>query len=369
MDNKVKIQLSKPAVDDADIRAVTDTLRSGILVQGPKAVAFEKAFASYAGVSHAVAVSSGTAALHCAVHALGIGGPGDEVITTPFTFIATASSVLYERAKVVFADIRSEDFLIDPDEIKKKVTKRTKAVITVDLFGKLCDYEAIRAVVPKHVAVIEDSAQAVGAVRSGIHSGAWGDIGIFSLYATKNIMVGEGGMLTTNSEKFARASRLFRNVGQSDRYVYEGLGYHYRMPEMSAALGLSQLSKVERFNKIRRKNAEKLRQGLGRIQGVILPWESGSDHVYHQFTMRITPECKHTRDEIVKYMECHGIQVGTYYPKPLHLYPMFMEMGYRQGDFPVAEEASKEVLALPVHPLLSDADLDLIIRVLKSYIT
>jgi len=368
MDNPIKIRLSKPAVDDADIQAVTDTLRSGILVQGPKAIAFEKAFASYVGVSHAVAVSSGTAALHCAVHALGI-GPGDEVITTPFTFIATASCVLYERAKVVFADIRSEDFLIDPDGIASKVTKRTKAVITVDLFGKLCDYEAIRTVIPKHVAVIEDAAQAVGAVRSGIHSGAWGDIGIFSLYATKNIMVGEGGMLTTDSEKFARASRLFRNVGQSDRYVYESLGYHYRMPEMSAALGISQLAKVERFNRERRKNTATLRQGLDGIGGVVLPGETGLDHVYHQFTVRITPECKHTRDEIVKYMESRGIQVGTYYPKPLHLYPMFMEMGYRQGDFPVAEEASKEVLSLPVHPLLTKADLELIIRTLKSYIT
>src|SRR3989344_5238884 len=140
MANPIKIQLSKPAADDDDIKAVTDTLRSGTLVQGPKVAAFEKAFASYVGVAHAVAVSSGTAALHCAVHALGI-GPGDEVITTPFTFIATASAALYERANVVFADIKADDFLIDPKEIAKKVTKRTKAVITVDLFGKLCDYK------------------------------------------------------------------------------------------------------------------------------------------------------------------------------------------------------------------------------------
>lgn len=367
MDKKLKIRLSKPAVDNADIRAVTDTLRSGILVQGPKAVAFEKAFASYVAVGHAVAVSSGTAALHCAVHALGI-GPGDEVITTPFTFVATAFAAMYERAKVVFADIRPDDFLINPEEIKKKITKRTKAVIPVDLFGKLCDYEAIRAAIPKNVAVIEDAAQAVGAVRGGIHSGAWGDMGIFSLYATKNIMVGEGGMLTTNSEKFDRASRLFRNVGQSDRYVYESLGYHYRMPEIAAALGLSQLSKIDRFNAVRRKNAEKLRQSLNHIRGVMLPRETGPDHVYHQFTVRITRECKHTRDEIARHMESRGIQVGIYYPKPLHLYPMFKQMGFRQGDFPVAEKASKEVLAIPVHPLLSDADLKLIIKTLTSYL-
>jgi len=367
MDRPFKIQLSKPNVDAADIRAVTGTLRSGVLVQGPEAVAFEKAFASYCGVSHAVAVSSGTAALHCAVHALGI-GDGDEVITTPFTFVATATAAMYERAKIVFADIRSEDFLIDPKEISRKVTKRTKAVITVDLFGKLCDYKAIRAVLPKNVAIIEDACQAAGARRDGTCAGAWGDLGAFSLYATKNIMVGEGGMITTDSEKYARSSRLFRNVGQSDRYVYEGLGYHYRMPEMSAALGISQLSKLDRFSKIRRKNAALLRQGLDGTRGVILPQDSGSDHVYHQFTVRITRECKHTRDEIVRHMDSRGIQVGTYYPKPLHLYPMFMKMGYRRGDFPQAEQASREVLALPVHPLLTDKDIDLVIHTLKSFI-
>ena len=351
MANPIKIQLSKPAVDDDDIKAVTDTLRSGTLVQGPKVAAFEKAFASYVGVAHAVAVSSGTAALHCAVHALGI-GPGDEVITTPFTFIATASAVLYERANVVFADTKPDDFLIDPKEIAKKVTKRTKAVITVDLFGKLCDYKAIRTMIPRNVAIIEDSAQAVGAVRDEIHSGAWGDVGTFSLYATKNIMVGEGGILTTNSEKYDRISRLFRNVGQSDRYVYETVGYHYRMPEMSAALGISQLTKADKFNKTRRKNAAKLRKGLAGIEGLLLPAETGADHVYHQFTVRITKECNHTRDEIVDYMTGNGIQVGTYYPKPLHLYPMFMKMGYRRGELPGAEQSSKKVLALPVPSLL-----------------
>lgn len=367
MGKPIRIQLSKPAVDDNDIRAVTDTLRSGVLVQGPKAKEFEKAMALSVGVPYAVAVSSGTAALHCAVHALGI-GPGDEVITTPFTFIATATAVLYERAKVVFADIRSEDFLIDPKEIAKKVTKRTKAVITVDLFGKLCNYNEIRDVLPKNVAIIEDACQAVGASRSGKKSGAWGEIGTFSLYATKNIMVGEGGVLTTDSKKIDQSTRLFRNVGQSDRYVYENLGYHYRMPEMSAALGLSQLSKLEEFTQKRRKNAQKLIKGLTGIKGVILPKDAGPDHVYHQFTIRVTKECKHTRDEIFSFMLSNGIQVGVYYPKPLHVYPMFREMGYKYGDFPVAEQCSKEVLSLPVHPLLTDEDINLIIDTLKSFI-
>ena len=367
MGDSFKIRLSKPAVDDDDVRAVTETLRSGILVQGPRAAEFEKAIAAKTGVKHAVAVSSGTAALHCAVHALGI-GPGDEVITTPFTFIATASAVLYERAKVVFADIKSEDFLVDPQEIKKKITKKTKAVITVDLFGKLCDYEAIRAVIPKNVVIIEDACQAVGATRDGIKSGAWGDLGTFSLYATKNIMVGEGGILTTDSEEYAKSARLFRNVGQSDRYVYEGLGYHYRMPEMSAALGLSQLGKLDKFTEIRRNHAEKLRKGLQGITGFILPTEDGTDHVYHQFTTRVTSACAHTRDEVVEYMTAQGIQVGTYYPKPLHLYPMFMKMGYKKGDFPVAEQASKEVLALPVHPLLTEKDIECIIDTIRSYL-
>jgi perosamine synthetase len=363
---KKKIEISKPIIDKEEIQAVIDTLHSGILVQGPRAIAFEEAFASYVGVSHAVAVSSGTAALHCAVHALGI-GPGDEVITTPFTFIATATAALYERAKIVFADIRSDDFLIDPNEIAKKVTKRTKAVITVDLFGKLCDYKAIRKAIPKNVAIIEDACQAVGAVREGVRSGAWGDVGAFSLYATKNIMVGEGGMLVTKSAKYAKLSKLFRNVGQSDRYVYESLGYHYRMPEISAALGISQLSKVERFNKIRRNRADKLRKGLQGIQGLIVPQDCGPDHVYHQFTIRVTSEYKHTRDELVDFMGSNGISVGTYYPKPLHLYSMFKEMGYRRGDFPVAERLSHEVISLPVHPLVSENDLAYIIKTIRNY--
>lgn len=368
MVNNYRIRLSRPAVDASDIRAVTTTLRSGMLVQGPKAVEFEKKFASHIGVRHAVAVSSGTAALHCLVHALGI-GPGDEVITTPFTFIATATAALYEGAKVVFADIQPDDFLIDPKSIAKKVTKRTKAVITVDLFGKLCDYDAISRVIPKHVAVIEDACQAVGARHNGKYSGAFGDAGAFSLYATKNIMVGEGGLISTNSDDIAKSCRLFRNVGQSDRYVYESLGYHYRMPEISAAIGIAQLAKLERFTTIRRKHAEQLRRGLSGIPGMILPTDTGTEHVYHQFTVRIMDTCKHTRDEIAAYMTSKGIQTGVYYPKPLHMYPMFMGMGYTKGDFPIAEQASKEVLSLPVHPLLSERDIELIIKTMRNFLS
>jgi len=367
MDNPPNIRLSMPAVDEGDIKAVTDTLKSGMLVQGPRAKEFEQKFASSVGVPYAVAVSSGTAALHCAVHALGI-GPGDEVITTPFTFIASATAPMYEGAKVVFADISPDDFLLTPESIEEKLTKKTKAVITVDLFGKLCDYDAIEKVLPKGISVIEDACQAVGAERNGKKSGSFGAMGAFSLYATKNIMVGEGGMLTTSSEDYAYSARLYRNVGQSDRYVYEGLGFHYRMPEISAALGIYQLTKLKRFTSIRRTNAKKLMKGLGGIRGIILPTDKGSDHVYHQFTIRVTDACRRTRDEISSYMLSKGIQTGVYYPKPLHLYDMFRKMGYKPGDFPVAEQASKEVLALPVHPLLSEANIDEIITTLRSFV-
>ena len=367
MDKPFIIKLSQPYIDDTDITSVVETLKSGNLVQGPRAIEFEQKFAEYCNVEHAVAVSSGTAALHCAVHALQI-VPGDEVITTPFTFVATASAILYEGAKVIFADINQSDFLLDPSEVHKKVSKQTKAVITVDLFGKLCNYKEIRRNIPKKIMIIEDACQAVGASRDGVRSGAWGELATFSLYATKNIMVGEGGMLTTNSQKYAQSARLFRNVGQSDRYVYEGLGFHYRMPEVSASLGISQLSKLERFTRTRRENAKKLMSGLDDIPGFIIPKDTGLDHVYHQFTCRVKPECKHTRDEIVSFMLSNGIQVGTYYPKPLHLYPMFQKMGYKKGDFPVAELASKEVLALPVHPLLTENDLDIIVETLRKFL-
>lgn len=366
MANKFKIRLSQPDVDAKDIAAVVTTLKSGQLVQGPKVVELEEKFASYCGTKYAVAVSSGTAALHCAVHALGI-SDGDEVITTPFTFIATASCALYERAKVVFADIR-DDFLIDSVDVGNRITKKTRAVITVDLFGKLCDYAALRKILPKNTPVIEDACQAVGALRDGKRSGKWGELAAFSLYATKNMMVGEGGMITTDSKEYMTSCKQFRNVGQSDRYVYEGVGYHYRMPEMSAALGVTQLAKLERLTKKRRSNAAKLRKGLSGIPGVVLPTEPGTDHVYHQFTVRITKDCRKTRDEIIAHMTSKGIQVGAYYPKPLHTYRMFAEMGYRKGDFPVAERIASEVLALPVHPNVSDSDIAYIVSTFTKFL-
>ena len=362
------IPIAKPYIGEEEINAVVTVLRSGTIAQGPKVRELEEKFAKFCGTKYAIAVNSGTAALHSSLYVTGI-KENDEVITTPFTFIATANSILMQRARPVFADIDEETFNLDPEKIKQKVTKKTKAIMAVNLYGQACDYDALRDISKsKNLKIIEDAAQSVGAEYKGIKSGNLGDIAGFSFYATKNIACGEGGIITTNDEDYAENAKLFRQHGRSkmSAYEYVNLGYNYRSTDISAVIMLEQLKKLDFINKKRIENASYLSKGLQKIKGLQVPIvKSGRKHVYHQYTIRING-FKLSRDKLAEHLTEKGIGNGVYYPKPLHVLDHYKVFGYKKGDFPVAEKACDEVLSLPVHPHLTKDQMDLIINTIAE---
>ncbi|KKU75877.1 MAG: hypothetical protein UY01_C0002G0020 [Candidatus Nomurabacteria bacterium GW2011_GWB1_47_6] len=363
------ISVSRPSINKKEIALVAKVLKSGKITQGPLVAEFEKKFARKFGARYAVALNSGTAALHAALHAIGVRA-GDEVITTPFTFVATANAILMCGAKPVFVDISEDDFNLDPKLIEKKITPKTKAILPVDLYGLPYDADAISKIAKKNkIKIIEDACQAHGAKFSNKYAGTLGDIGAFSFYATKNMTTGEGGMILTNVKKYAEQTRQFRHHGQvmGKPYEYLGIGFNYRMNDLAAALGLEQLKKLDFFNRKRIENAEFFSEQLKNIPGLKLPKvEKNKKHVFHQYTVRITKEFKILRNQLKIYLEKKGIASAIYYPMPLHLSPHLAKLGYKKGDFPVAERLSKEVLSLPVHPLLTKKDLKQIMSVIKQ---
>ncbi|RLC61525.1 MAG: aminotransferase DegT [Chloroflexi bacterium] len=350
------IPISKPLIGEAEKKGVLEVLESGMLAQGPRVRRLEERFAQVCGTRYAVATSSGTTALHIALLAHGI-GPGDEVITTPFTFIATVNSILFVGAKPVFVDIEEETFNINPALIEAAVTPRTRAIIPVHLYGHPCEMDAVMEIARRHdLIVIEDAAQAVGATYKGRPVGSFGT-GCFSLYATKNVMSGEGGMITTDDEALAERGRMLRNHGMRRRYHYEFLGYNFRMSDLHAAIGLAQMDRLEEFTARRRKNAAYL---SAHITGVITPRvREGCEHVWHQYTVRVGSG--RDRDAAVRRLNEAGVGTGIFYPLPAHRYDYIRAV---VGDvhLPVAERLAREVLSLPVHPGLSQADLERIVE-------
>lgn len=359
------IPVSKPLIGEEEISAVVEVLKSGMIAQGPKTKEFEDMFAELCGTKHAIATTNGTTAIHAALYALGL-KEGDEVVTTPFTFVATANPALMLGARVVFADISEDDFCIDPKEVEKKITDKTKVIIPVDLYGQIYKFSQIKELADRHnLKIMEDACQAVAAEQNGVRSGNFGDVAAYSLYATKNIATGEGGMIVTNDDEVARKVKMFRHHGQDEavRYEYLEVGHNFRMTDVLSAIGVEQMKKVDMITEKRRSNAKFLDEGLKGIKGLITPIEmEGNKHVYHQYTIRIMEEFGHTRDELMEFLKANEIGSGIYYPKPLHLHTHFREMGYKEGDFPVAERIAKEVLSLPVNPLLNQEDLELIIE-------
>ena len=355
------ISIAKPLIGEEEKQAVMEVLDSGIIAQGPRVKAFEQAFAEMCGVKHAVATSSGTTALHVALLCHQI-GPGDEVITTPFTFIASANSILYTGARPVFVDIDPLTFNIDPNLIEPAITPRTKAVMPVHLFGLAADMHTIMEIAKRHsLHVIEDACQAHGASINGRQVGSFGT-GTFSLYPTKNITSAEGGMITTNDDKIAQEARVFRQHGMRRRYFHDELGYNFRMTDVHAAIGLAQLQKLKRFNQRRVGNARYLTANL---EGVITPTSpDGYEHVFHQYTIRV-PDGR--RDALIQYLEDHGVGSGVYYPVPIHKQAYYAKrLGYDQ-QLPEAERAAEEVLSLPVHPALTKADLEKIVSTVNQF--
>jgi dTDP-4-amino-4,6-dideoxygalactose transaminase/acetyltransferase-like isoleucine patch superfamily enzyme len=356
-----RIRLAAVQLGDEDEQAVLRVLRSGHLAAGPWVEELEHSFARLHDSKHAVAVSNGTVALVAALRANQI-GPGDEVITSPLTFVATLNSILEVGATVRFADI-TEDFTLDPSALTAMLSPRTRAVIPVHLYGLPASMHEIFDIADRHgLAVIEDAAQAHGARVGEKPVGSFGT-GAFSLYATKNITCGEGGLVTTNDDQVAARLRLLRNHGMRDRYDYVMAGYNYRLTDIQAAIAVTQLKKLTGIITARNRNARRLSVGLAGVRGLGLPEApTGRLHVWHQYTVRVGDDALIDRDQLVKALSAAGIDSMAYYPRLVHDYPYFRDHPKVICDrTPLALRAAGEVLSLPVHPALTTDDIDRVV--------
>jgi dTDP-4-amino-4,6-dideoxygalactose transaminase len=350
------IPIAKPYIGEEEKALIMEVLDSGMLVQGSKVAALEEEFKQVCGVKYAVATNSGTTALHTALLAHGI-GEGDEVITTPFTFISSANSILFTGAKPVFVDIEPDTFNINSDLIEAAITPKTKAILPVHLYGYVCNMDKIMAIAEKYdLVVIEEACQAVGASFKGQKAGSFGT-GAFSLYATKNVMSGEGGMITTDDEDVAEACRMIRSHGMKVRYYHDMLGYNYRMSDLHAAIGLAQVRRLDQFNAKRKANAAYLNQ---HITSVITPQvKPDYDHVWHQYTVRV--EDGRDRDAAIKQLNEAGIGTGIFYPVPVHQQGYMKEL-VGEVHLPISEKLAQQVISLPVHPQVTQEDLEKIVQ-------
>lgn len=361
--SNIKVPIAKPIIGNEEIENVVEVLKSGMIAQGSKVAEFEEKFAEWVGTDYAIATNSGTAALHVALLSSGI-KENDEVITTPFTFIATGNSIVYTGATPIFADIDLDTYTINPDTIEDLITDKTKAIMPVQLYGQSADMDKIMEIAKKHgLFVIEDAAQAHGAMYNNENVGNMGDIACFSFYPTKNMTTSEGGMITTNNKELAEKAKLFRAHGSKIKYVHDEIGYNFRSNDIAAAIGLAQLEKIDEFNEKRIANADYLNQSLKDIDGIITPKVlENRKHVYHQYTIRVT---KGDRDEWIDELTKKGIGTGIHYPIPLYKQPIYEKLGF-SGHSPNAEIAADTVISLPVHPSLSKEDLDLIIKAIHE---
>lgn len=369
------ISIAHPLLGSEEEVAVLSVLASGQLAQGKQVELFERYFADMCGVREAVAVSSGTAALHLALLAHNI-GPGDEVITTAFSFAATANVILLVGATPVFVDIERDTYNIDPALVEAAITPHTRAILPVHLYGNPCDMRQLEQLATTHnLVIIEDACQAHAATIDGRAVGSFGT-GCFSFYATKNMTTGEGGMLTTNDPLIAQKVRLLRNHGQQARYVHTTIGYNMRMTEIQATIGLVQLSKLEQFTEQRISNAHFLTEYLS--PALLLPkTRPGHRHVYHQYTIRVLDS--DNRDQWATKLHERGVGTGIHYPTPIYLQPFYRECTSRfrisppdgtattshttsDLHLPETEMGAQQVLSLPVHPALSQEDLLTIAR-------
>ncbi len=354
------INIAKPQLSEEEVRAVTDVLLSGKLAQGEKVAEFEKAFAAFTGARHAVAVGNGTQALHAALLASGV-QTSDDVITTPFSFISSATTIVHCGGRPVFTDIDPRTFNINVNAIEELITPRTKAIMPVHLFGLPADLDELRKICDENgLALIQDSCQAHGASINGKPIATYGDVSTFSFYPTKNMTTGEGGAVVTDDDAIAEHVRLLRHQGQKSRYEYAHVGYNYRMTEMAAAIGTLQLRKLPEWNNKRINNAKFFDEALAGNDKITTPLvPEGYGHVYHQYTIRVQ-----NRDEVGKQMAENGVGTGIYYPRGLHqLGPL---AGYCDRSMPNTEKAANEVLSLPVHPALTDEELATVVEVTKK---
>jgi len=353
--------------------AVLAVLASGQYIGGPIVEEFERQFADYTSARECVACHSGTDALYLALRALNI-GPGDQVITSPFTFIATAEAISLVGATPVFVDIAAQTFNLDLDQLAGAITEQTRAIIPVHLFGQPVDMTRLMAIAQaNHLAVIEDCAQAVGAQWAGRKVGSFGDVGCFSFYPTKNLGgCGDGGAVTTGDSAIAARIRTLRDHGRRGAYFHEAVGVNSRLDALQAVILQVKLRYSESWNTQRRAIAYRYHQLLSQIQGVVLPQElPGSWSVWNQYTLRLLPPSNQVqqgsyRDQVRARLHCQGISSMVYYPLPLHLQPVYESLGYQPGQFPVAERAAQEVLSLPMFPELLPEEQQQVVHSLKD---
>ena len=362
------IPVNKPLMGREEINAATRVLKSGILTgrlgSGPMAKKFEEQFAKFSGAKHAIAVNSGTAALHMSLWAKDIKA-GDEVILPSFTFIATAEAVALVGAKPVFVDIKPNTYNIDPEKVETAVTDKTKAVMPVDLYGLPAEMDKIREIADKHnLLVVEDAAQAHGASYRGKPPGAFADVACWSLYASKNMTTGEGGMLTTDNDEYAEKLRLLRSHGEKEEYNAALLGHNYRMPEIEAAIGIEQLKKLPTFVEKRRKNAETLTRKLSNLKQLVLPIEPrGRRSSWYLYTVRLRKGTAKDRDVIIQELRRRGVGAAVYYHTPIHLMPYYCK--HEKYSLPETEKAAQQVFSLPVHPGLKTAEVNYVAESVK----
>ncbi|MDV2685095.1 DegT/DnrJ/EryC1/StrS family aminotransferase [Alkalihalophilus lindianensis] len=346
------------------LASIENVLNSGQYILGKEVEQFELEVGQYLNTAYSVSVANGTDALVLSLKALGI-GKGDEVITTPFTFFATAEAISRIGAKPVFVDIDQDSLNIDASYIEAAITSRTKAILPVHLFGLSCDINKVCQVAKKHnLFVVEDACQAFGATNHELKLGTVGDIGCYSFFPTKNLSsIGDGGLVVTNNEEIARKIKKLRHHGSTRKYYHDEIGYNSRLDEIHAAILRICLKKIDLWNSVRIKRAKKY-QSLDGINGMKTPKipASNGSHIYHLYCI----EHDH-RDDLMDYLKQHNIASGIYYPIPLHLQEVYKNLGYKKGDFPVSEQKADVLLALPMHPFLSDEEQDRVIKVLQAY--
>jgi dTDP-4-amino-4,6-dideoxygalactose transaminase len=358
----VDLKIQYNAIKDEIDNALLGVIGSTSFILGPQGKALEQSIAAYHNVKHAVGVASGTDALHLALRAAGI-GPGDEVITTPFTFIATAEAISYVGAVPVFVDIRPDTFNIDVQAIEPKITKRTKALLPVHLYGHPADMDPLMAVARKHgLKVIEDCAQSFGAEYRGKRTGSFGDLGCFSFFPSKNLgCYGDGGMVITDDAKAAERLLSLRNHGSKVRYYHDEVGYNSRLDEVQAAVLNVKFRHIEAYTAGRRRSAALYHKHVS-LPGIVTPAENADcRHVYHQYTIRIKD-----RDAVKKRLDDAKVSNMIYYPVPCHLQAAYRDLGMRPGSLPVAEQAAQDVLSLPLYPELTEEQVRSVAEAVKK---
>lgn len=363
------IKLTKLDLQNEEKKRVLKVFDSGFIAQGPQVKKLERQIAQLCGTKYAVATNNGTSALHTALYAIDTHA-GDEIITTPFSFIATVNSILMIGAIPKFVDIEEKTFNLDPKQIEEKITKKTKAILVADLYGQPANYNEINKVAKKYnLKVIEDAAQAIGATYQGKKTGNLGDIGCFSFYATKNIVSGEGGMITMNDKDYFERAVQFRNHGQlsSKIYQYVDLGYNYRMMDIQAVILLSQLKRISKIIEQRNAIAERYNTAFVLLKGLITPIiDENRTHTFNQYTVRITKEYLYGRNQFQNILYRRNIETKVYYPHPLFFYKHLRKFQGKRDAYPVAQKISTEVISIPVRQNLEASEINSIIKVIQS---